>query len=363
MKMVSVLQKEASLMPTAKVKKSKYFSYLLRFAVAALALYLAFRGEDLKQVAAALLGLNLWVFTAALGLYFVSQLVFVLRWCVLLRVQSIKIEFWLAVRLHFLGLFYNNCLPSSVGGDFVRAWYVAKHTDKKLPAALSVFVDRVVGLAGLIIMAFVGYWFIPAHGRKQLFESSYKAEALQLPIEHRQIIIVIATFLAVVIITFLVSFKARMFLLRAFRDIRQRGSEVLSKTCNAIRIYYNDKLALVYALLITFCCQGIFITALWLIGREIGIAAHMKYYFIFLPISWILGTLPISPGGGGVVECAVKVMFTQVLAVPGELALVLALCQRLLWVVGSLPGVAIHLTGSHLPKNFSIHADEPVAGS
>jgi len=135
-------------MAQAKGKKKKYISYILRFAVAAVALYIAFRGEDLGQVAEVLLGLKLWVLAAVLGIFFISQLIFVARWNMLLRVQSIKIGFWSAVRLHLLGLFYNNCLPTSVGGDFLRAWYVTRHTDKKLEAALSVFVDRAVGLTG-----------------------------------------------------------------------------------------------------------------------------------------------------------------------------------------------------------------------
>ena len=56
-------------MSKAKAKKSKYISYLLRFGVAALALYLTFRGEDLGKIANVLWGLNLWVFAASLGIW------------------------------------------------------------------------------------------------------------------------------------------------------------------------------------------------------------------------------------------------------------------------------------------------------
>ena len=91
-------------MPRLKAKRSRYISYLLRFTVAGAALYLAFRGESLKQVSEVLLGLNLWVFAAALGIYIVSQLIFVARWFLLLRTQLIEISFWSALKLHFLGL-------------------------------------------------------------------------------------------------------------------------------------------------------------------------------------------------------------------------------------------------------------------
>ena len=345
-----------------KGKTSRYISYLLRFAVAGAALYLAFSGEDLGQVAEVLLGLNLWIFAAVLGIYIISQLIFVVRWSLLLKVQSIEIGFWPAVRLHFLGLFYNNCLPSSVGGYLLRAWYVTKHTDKKLGAALSVFVDRVVGLIGVLIMASFCYWFIPAEGRKGQFESQFVgSNLLQHLIKYRWVFVGIGVALAIVAVVFASSVKGRGLLRRCLLLVRRRGAAVLSKVADAIGIYWSKKLVLACALLLTFCCQGVFVVGLWLIGREIGVTAHMKYYFIFFPISWLLGALPISIGGAGIMELWLKAMFIGVCAVSGEHALVLALCQRLVWLFGSLPGVAIHLIGAHLPKDFFVDYDKSVA--
>jgi uncharacterized protein (TIRG00374 family) len=352
------LLEELALVP--KISRKRYISYLLRFGVAAAALYLAFRKEDLTEVANVLLGINLWIFAASLGIYIISQLIFVMRWYVLLRVQSIEIGFWAAVRLHFLGLFYNNCLPTSVGGDLLRAWYVTSHTDKKLEAALSVFVDRVIGLTGMLIMASCCYWFIPVEGQTRGFELSFNLDLAQRINEHRGLVLVIAAVLAISILALASNRKGRALLRRCSRFIRQHGSVALSKGRNAIRIYYSKKLAVGLALVLTFFCQATFITGLWLIGREIGVDAHVKYYFIFFPISWLLGTLPISVGGLGIMEGWLKVAFSQVSTVSGERALVLGLCQRLIWLFGSLPGVAIHLIGAHLPKDFSIDYNKPV---
>lgn len=348
-------------MPRSKGKRSKYISYLLRFAVAGAALYLAFRGESLRQVGKVLLGLNLWIFATALGIYIVSQLIFVARWSLLLRAQSIEIGFWPAVKLHFLGLFYNNCLPSSVGGDLLRAWYVTKHTDRKVEAALSVFVDRVIGLAGMLIMASFCYWFIPVQGSSEQFESRpIRISFLQHTIEYRWIIVGIGAVLAIIIAVFMATVQGRTVVRRCLQLICQRGAVVLTKVRGAIRIYCGKKLVLVGALLLTFCCQGVFIIGMVLIGSGIGITAHIKYYFIFFPISWLLGALPISVGGAGVMEWWLKVMFMRVCAVSSEHALALALGQRLVWLFGSLPGAAIHLIGAHLPKDFFIDYDRPV---
>jgi len=345
-------------MPRAKIKKS--ISYILRFIVAAAALYMAFRKENLRQVGQDLLKPNLWVVAAAMGLYIISQLIFVSRWYLLLRVQSIKIGYWPAVRLHFLGLFYNNCLPGSVGGDFLRAWYVTKHTEKKLEAALSVFVDRAVGLMGIFIMAFVGYWFIPAEGKKELLSFSYSINLLPRLTEYKWVLAAVAAAFIMCVAAFILNQKGRSLLCRAYVIIREHSVAVSVKTYMAIRIYLSKGPALFAALLLTFCCQGVFIIGMWLIGREINSSIQFKYYLIFFPGSWLLGTLPISVGGTGIMEWWLKVMFVKICLISGEQAGALALWQRIIWLLWSLPGAAIHLSGVHLPKDFFVDHNKSI---
>jgi hypothetical protein len=279
----------------------------------------------------------------------------------LLKVQSVDIGYWSAVRLHFLGLFYNNCLPGSVGGDLLRAWYVTKHTEKKLEAALSVFVDRVVGVIGIAFMAFFSYWFLPSEGHSQQFETKFfGADFLERLIAYKWFLAGVAAAVSLAIVVFVRSEKGRGLSHRVFVLICEHGLSGLRKVNMAIRIYYRRKLALGYALLLTFACQGVCIIGMWLIGKDMGVTAHIKYYFIFFPISWLLGTLPISVGGAGVMELWLKMMFIRVCAVPENPAFALAFSQRILWIVGSLPGVVIHLIGAHLPKDFSIDCDKPI---
>ncbi|MHC4205555.1 MAG: lysylphosphatidylglycerol synthase transmembrane domain-containing protein [Planctomycetota bacterium] len=352
-------------MPQARGKKSKYISYLLRFVVAGGALYLAFMGENFAEVVEVLLGLNLWIFAGAMGFYVIGQLIFVARWRLLLKVQSIHIGFWPAVRLHLLGLFYNNCLPGAIGGDLPRAWYVTRHTDKKLEAALSVFVDRVIGLIGMLIMAFGCYWFIPEESREEGFKGifDFRFPNLDLKICNRQlaiedVIIWLGAVFAVVIVLFVSNRRGRMLLERIFSFIRRHGASILGKVRQSIRIYCHKWPAIVCALLLTFCCQSITVVAMWLVGRELGIDVPAKYYFIFFPISWMLGAVPISVGGLGIMEGWLKMMFMRVGTISSKNALALALCQRLIFLIVSLPGAVIHLIGAHLPKDFFIDYDK-----
>jgi uncharacterized membrane protein YbhN (UPF0104 family) len=241
--------------------------------------------------------------------------------------------------LHFLGLFYNNCLPSSVGGDLMRAWYVTKHTDKKLQAALSVFVDRAIGLLGSILMAVGGYMLIPAESRSAQLGISYRSPA-QMVTEHKKVILLAIIVAIILIVSVALTTGGRRLLGRWWMFIKEHGLRILRKIHESVRIYYNNKLAVIAALFLTFLCQGVFIIGIWLVGANIGVTTHIKYYFIFFPI---------SVGGAGVTEWWLKDIFVSVCGLSGELALVLALVQRLLWIFGSLPGVVIHLVGAHLP--------------
>jgi uncharacterized protein (TIRG00374 family) len=335
----------------AKSKKRKYISYAARIIVAAGALYFAFRGEDFSKIANLLLGLSPWIILLVVAAWFASQLLFVTRWRLLLTVQSVHIGYWVAFRLHLLGIFYNNCLPSAVGGDFLRAWYVTTHTDKRLEAALSVFVDRFVGLSGMVIMAVTGYWLVPVQtpsaGLSFRFELG-STLAKYWPVLAAGVLLPVAL-VAVAAITI----KGRAFLVKCAAWVRQHGIILINRTRKAVLIYWGHKIALLLAYVLTFLCQGVFILGLVFVGRSIGMAVPARYYFVFLPVAWVVGALPVSVGGLGIWEGALIFLFVAAGA-STEHASALALCHRALWLFGSLPGVIIHLAGAHLPKQFSV---------
>jgi len=341
-------------MATGKsVSKKKHLLHILRFAVAATALYFAFR-EKPAETFRGFFSVDIWVFTAAVILYVVAQFIFVYRWRILLWSQKIHIEFWAAIRLHFLGLFYNNCLPGSVGGDVLRAWYVTKHTDKKVEAALSVFVDRAIGLGSTVVMALGAYWLIPSgQAGGQL-----KLSADELNIGDK--IAALWPLLAVAVGVFFaglcvvcVSQKGR----RVLFQIRHKASAAFAKSMGAFKLYLCSPLTFVLAVILSLCCQSLAIIGFWLIGHNLGIEAQLKYYFMFYPLSWIIGVIPISVGGAGVMELGLKGMFGMVTTVTVDQGQTLGLAQRVIFLVTSLPGVAIHLAGRHLPGTEDLGAE------
>jgi uncharacterized protein (TIRG00374 family) len=270
--------------PTSKRKK--HISTILRFCVAGIALYLVFRNEDFGKLTGALLGMSLWVFLGVVVILFFSQLIFVLRWWVLLRVQGININLWAAFKLHLLGLFYNNFLPTSVGGDVLRAWYVTKHTDKRLEAVLSVFVDRAIGFSGLIAMAACFYWLVPVEGQSDRLDINFEFDAFGSLAKHGWTVAYVAGALMVILCVLSLTNRGRAVLKRAWSFVRDKGSRAAGKASTAIRLYCRKPLAILLAYILTFCCQAVFIVGLWLAGRDLGMTAPLKYYFVFFPGFW-----------------------------------------------------------------------------
>ena len=336
----------------------RHISNLLRFAVAAIALYFAFRGQSLADIGKVFLSLNLWAFVAAISLYLLSQFVFVFRWSLLLITQKIYINYFQALKLHFLGLFYNNCLPGSVGGDLLRAWYVTGHTEKKSEAALSVFVDRAIGLASTIILALLAYLFVPIGTGGGKAEIAINFSLLDKLIQYRWIIIwAVAIPLIALAVACLIK-KTRRLLAKVLKLIEVHALAVLSKVGTAIRIYCSKPFTLLAAVFLSFLCQAMAIISFWIIGNNLGIAAPIKYYFVFFPMSWIIGMLPISIGGAGIMELGLRGMFSQVTTVTQKQGLILGLAQRVIWLITSMPGFIIHLTGKHLPTKKDLKENE-----
>ena len=342
---------------TQKSKKTRHFSHLIRVLIAIGALYFAFKGESVRDIVKVFGNLNILVFLAAVALYAAGNLVFVLRWLMLLRTQGIHVDYWPALKLHLLGLFYNNCLPGSVGGDLLRAWYVTKHTDKKIEAAMSVFVDRAIGMACTIAMVFLTYWLMPKGGMETQFTLGADFNFLSLSVKLLLVIVVIVLLAAIVLAVMYSSRKLRPVLFKYAFVLSIKWKLWLGRIITAVKLYCCKPFILLLAVMLTFICQSMPIYGLYLVGKNLGIEAHLRYYFMFFPLSWIIGIVPISVGGAGVMELGLKGLFGKVAQVTETQGLILALAQRFTWLIISIPGVIVHLTGKHLPDEAEIEKE------
>lgn len=335
-------------MADGKSDKSKHILLVVRISVVVVGLTLAaiwvFKESIWADLKGAFARMDLWVFACVFAVFCLSQLLVSVRWWLLLRTQAIFISFGAALRLYLLGWFYNNVMPGSVGGDLVRIWYVAKHTEKKFEAGLSVLVDRVIGLISTLIIALFfyvafmrsenmsfagqssplfGYWWVAVLGVLAVFGGLSA---------HR---------------------RGRALLGRLWSS----GSGAFKRLVAAGRLYGRNPLMLLAVFALTVVLQIATITGFWFLGSNIGIEVGVKYYYVFFTLVWVIGAVPISIAGAGVVEGALVVLFVTIADVPKADAMALALLQRFIWLLASLPGALIHLTGAHLPKDFSVDCE------
>jgi uncharacterized membrane protein YbhN (UPF0104 family) len=336
----------------------RHWSWIIRVLVALGAIAWVCRGQNWHELRNALGRMSLWYFALSLVTYVVAQLIIAYRWSVLLRAQTIHIHILAVFRLHYLGLFYNNVMPGSVGGDLLKAWYVTKHTNRRLEGALSVFVDRVIGLFGTLVMAGTAY-FVFLRGRSVAGVSSRGGIRQDMSGYGRTALWVLAG-LAVALVLVAIHPYGRMKLKQGLSFVRRLGVSVLMRAKEAVVIYCSKPLTLLYALFLTIIGQGVVVVAFWLLGRNLGVDAGLQCYFVVFPLTWVVAAIPISVAGLGVLEMGTVEMFVRLVGATRESALALAFCQRFVWVLASLPGGVIHLLGAHLPKEFFVDAENSV---
>ncbi len=129
---------------------------LLRLAVSAALIAWILARTPFHEVAAAFRSADpRWVL-AALALVPFGCLASVRRWRLLIRAQGGDAALPFLVRSFLVGVFFNNFLPSTVGGDAIRAMDTARTGVGRAKAVAIVFVDRFVGLLALMLFAVVG---------------------------------------------------------------------------------------------------------------------------------------------------------------------------------------------------------------
>lgn len=149
---------------------SKKSAHLLRLAlkisITLAALFFVFRKIDFSQFIESITSINIWYYLAALVTFHVSKVVSSFRLNHFYESTGLKLDWKTNLKLYYVGMFYNLFLPGAISGDAYKV-YILKQAGveaktKKLVSAT--FLDRVSGMALLVIIAFVfllGSSFVP----------------------------------------------------------------------------------------------------------------------------------------------------------------------------------------------------------
>jgi uncharacterized membrane protein YbhN (UPF0104 family) len=226
------------------------------------------------------------------------------RWYILVRAVDLPFSLYNAFRLGMVGLFYNTFLPGSVGGDLVKAYFIAKaHPERKTRAVATVLIDRAMGLFGLILfVAVVGgsAWALgdPIIGGNH---------ELQLMVEWMAGIAV-GSAVGFLLLGLLPQRRVDRFAGRLKWLPKVGGS--LAEFWYAVWMYRQRLGAVLLGVGVTavahVCLVGAFHCASRMFpsanpGVELATAAE---HAVIAPIGFIVQAVPLSPGGVGVGEAA-----------------------------------------------------------
>ncbi|MGC2315865.1 MAG: lysylphosphatidylglycerol synthase transmembrane domain-containing protein [Bradyrhizobium sp.] len=154
----------------------------IKILVSAALLYLALRKVNLSELGSRIDVASLGWIGMAIAVTFLQIFVGVLRWREISAECGAPLATKQAMRFNLIGTFFNQTLPSSIGGDAVRLWLVARSGAGWRAATYSIFVDRAIGLIALavIIVASLPWSYSlirDSHGRSALLFVDFAALA------------------------------------------------------------------------------------------------------------------------------------------------------------------------------------------
>jgi uncharacterized protein (TIRG00374 family) len=275
---------------------------LIKCVVSCLLLgYLLYK-TDLPTIWTALKTANpIWI-VVSFSLHIIGFLLTAYRWQMLLAVRGAHFSAWYLVRSVFIGIFFNNFLPSTVGGDVFRAYDTAQKVGSKTEALTIVFVERLTGIFALGLFALV---------------------ALLLGFSHVGQISIIWLVLGGLVITFL-GFLAAMnprfarLVKIVFNHPEMLKNPVLQKVqaklkqiYDALSVYNRARRVMAIAFLLALLLQINVILHYYFIAYAMKLPVPLWYFFLIIPIVTIVLMVPISINGIGTREMVYFLLLQQ----------------------------------------------------
>lgn len=306
---------------------------LVRLTVSgALLSWLAWR-TDWMRVQATFANLRVELWLSALAVLLGLQVVSGLRWWILARPLGFHGSAARFTGIYFIGMFFNLILPTAVGGDVIRAWYLDDNSGRRASAFLSVLMDRLSGLVVLLCLACVAQLFSPNNLPHWIGASVWLTVGSG----------VLGWCLLPHLTRFLPARHQRL------------SADVLRSFTSVLR-----PMPLFMSLLV----QGGNVVLVWLLGLAIAAPVPGWYYWILVPMVSLLTLVPLSINGMGVREGG-TILFLAPFA-PADTAMILGFLWFTVSAAGSLLGGAVYLFGCfpslEVPSDDRSLGDHPHQG-
>jgi glycosyltransferase 2 family protein len=314
----------------SRFKQAALFSVKLLLSVAVL-VYIA-RGLDLRQLRDHLVSVDPVLFVLALVLILLQTFVLNGRWALIMRALGVSLDWLAGWRILMISLWFNQVLPSSVGGDAVRMWLLRQRGVQWPEAVKGVAADRFTALIGLIVMMVIG---LPA------LMARVSNQAAILAIGG----LTLAGVAGTVVLLTLDRLPKRLTRLPAIASFVRFGSLV-----RFLLLQFERRGVLLGSALLIHLVTAL---ACYALARGVGAQLTLLDAGILIPPVVLLTAVPISISGWGVREGAM-VACLGLAGVPSEQALSVSLLLGAISVIIGLVGGSIWLAS---PERGSYAAD------
>lgn len=283
-------------MPSWFVQRRRLLLQLAGTILAIGLIYVLVREEGWGEILRALRLISFERLAEALMLVLISRLFVAARWYILLRSGDVDISIGQSVALTFMGLFSNNFLPTTVGGDGVRLAGAMQQGFDRAVCLASLVADRLMGMLGMLFTLPLG--LVPAlHAVGQGAGQSL-----------------------------------------AWAGLVSRGLNFLRRTMQTFSIWFSKPWALVGALGCTWGHMLCTFATMYILIDSLGY--HVGFWLIagLWSLAYFVTLVPISINGYGVQELSLSFLFSAVAGLTAATSLTVAVLIRALYVTVSLIG-------------------------
>jgi uncharacterized membrane protein YbhN (UPF0104 family) len=328
----SPTQKPLPKIVPAITKMSERTKLRLKLAVSVVlfASLFLFGKVNLSEVWTAALNADRLYLTVAVVIFLLSVVGMAHRWQLLAAAVGLKKSLLELGQYCYVGMFFNLFLPSTVGGDFSRCYYISKGTGKYSNALYSVVADRTSGIAVLFLMATAGILLGPG-GQGLPWQ-------LKWPI------------FAGTVFTFgLMPFVPPL----SKKLLGERNWVARQFNESVATVYWRDKNLMLVCLIWSLAIQMVMVGCHVAVGMALGLTSvPLWYYFVFYPAVAVLGFVTPSFNGIGIREWGYTYFLTLV-GVDRARALTFAIMWLGLTTLSSLVGGLVYVAG-----HFKISPEE-----
>lgn len=290
----------------------------IRVAVSLICFAVVFTLIDINKITKLLKYIQLETILFAIFFMLLGHLGSSLRFHFIVNRLKRKLLIQDAIKVSFVALWFNQLLPTGMGGDVVRAIMLAK-TCGRTRIILSALLDRALGLLWMVLMILI---FIPT-----VLASRLNAEAT-IAIGTVCLIVLTIGFSPMWITARLCKITTNRYLYSVCRFLPLLGHAM--RMVILTRTFY--KLLLYLAL--SFVPYVIYVS---LLGQSFGLGLTLLEYIAVVPVIFIAMQFPISIGGWGVRELASLYVFSY-MGISEEVAVIISILYGFGLLITSIPG-------------------------